>query len=200
MTQGKYIYSAENSIYFERTYKAYLAVRKLRNKSKTQLAPCEFGWVAEEILRLDPMYDRWQDDFRNKHNLTETEARVVIELIAKEIYEGDSSKNISSGENEIKKYLIDKNYRFEREKTFEGLISESALRFDFFLTDLNTVIEYNGIQHYQPVDWFGGVAGFEGTVKRDEIKRNWCRRSGIRMIEIRYDESVKEILEGVFNG
>ena len=96
--------------------------------------------------------------------------------------------------------LRTKQDKYTREKTFDGLASIASLRFDFFLEDFNTAIEYNGTQHYRPVDWFGGIEGFKGTVARDEIKRKWCSKNKIRLIEIGYNESVGECLDGFFNG
>ncbi len=40
-------------------------------------------------------------------------------------------------------------------------------RFDIFIKELNIAIEYNGIQHFQPIDFFGGKRRFsQNTIFR----------------------------------
>lgn len=66
-------------------------------------------------------------------------------------------------------------------------------RFDFFIPDLKIVIEYNGLQHYQPVALFGGEEQFLLRQKKDQEKVNYCQENNIRLIIFRYDQSNKEI-------
>ena len=48
-------------------------------------------------------------------------------------------------------------------------------------------IEFNGIQHYFPIDIFGGEEALDLNQKRDEIKRNYCEENGINFIVIKQD-------------
>ena len=43
----------------------------------------------------------------------------------------------------------------------------------FFLPQQNVFIEYNGEQHYHPIEHFGGVAIFEEQIKRDKSVREY---------------------------
>ena len=61
------------------------------------------------------------------------------------------------------------------------------LRCDFYLPDYNTVIEYNGLQHYEPISVFGGIDGLIQTQKRDLIKYDYLQANKIQLIIIRYD-------------
>lgn len=61
---------------------------------------------------------------------------------------------------------------------------------DIFLPEFGVAIEYQGEQHYRPIDIFGGAPGFAATVERDERKRRICSFAGIQLECIRYDESV----------
>lgn len=46
-------------------------------------------------------------------------------------------------------------------------------RLDIYFPEYNIAIEYQGKQHYEIVDWFGGQAGFEYSKERDcENERN----------------------------
>lgn len=63
-----------------------------------------------------------------------------------------------------------------------------ALPFDFYIPSMNTCIECQGKQHYEPVDYFGGKTQFELQNKLDRIKKNYCKTNGIRLLEIPYWE------------
>jgi hypothetical protein len=72
---------------------------------------------------------------------------------------------------------------------------KSKLKCDFYLVDYNIVVEYNGIQHYEPIELFGGVEGLMLTQKRDIFKYNYLQQNNIRLILIRYDlENVESYL------
>lgn len=61
---------------------------------------------------------------------------------------------------------------------------------DIFIPSLSIGIEYQGIQHYEPVEIFGGEEGFKGVVERDSRKRQLCADNGVELIYWRYDEPV----------
>ena len=63
---------------------------------------------------------------------------------------------------------------------------------DIFIPSLAAAIEYQGLQHYQPVDFFGGDEGYYDNRKRDAKKRMLCERKGIRLIYWRYDEPLTD--------
>ena len=48
------------------------------------------------------------------------------------------------------------------------------------------MIEYNGIQHYESLEIFGGVKAYEETVNRDNFKRKYLLSSNISILEIPY--------------
>ncbi len=68
--------------------------------------------------------------------------------------------------------------------------------FDFFLPDKNICIEYNGEQHYSPIDYFGGLDRLIIQRKRDRIKKTFCKTHNIRLITLHYKhKNIKIILE-----
>lgn len=67
------------------------------------------------------------------------------------------------------------------------------LPFDLYLPDFNTVIEYDGIQHFQGVEFWGGENSFETQQIRDKIKNQYCETHGIKMIRIPYTMNKEEI-------
>lgn len=56
--------------------------------------------------------------------------------------------------------------------------------FDIYFPDENIAIEYQGIQHYQPVDFFGGEEGFANNQERDERKRALCKKHSCKLIYV----------------
>ena len=85
--------------------------------------------------------------------------------------------NESQGEKEIAKILTEMNIPFERQKKFEDCKNKLPLPFDFYIPSLNLLIEYQGIQHFKPVDFFGGEKSFKEIIFRDKIKLQYCNRN-----------------------
>lgn len=106
--------------------------------------------------------------------------------------------NISHGEKEISDYLIDNSIFFIPQYTFDDCRYKKVLPFDFYLPDYNACIEYDGQQHFEQIDFFGGEEKFKKTIQRDEIKTNYCLVNNIRLLRISYDENVIEALERFF--
>jgi len=84
--------------------------------------------------------------------------------------------------NMLNKY----NIKYISQKTFPGCEYKKLLRFDFYLPDHNVAIEVNGRQHYEAVEFFGGLDSFEKSKIRDSIKRAYCKNKKINLIEIPY--------------
>ena len=94
----------------------------------------------------------------------------------------------SKGEDKIRDVLSSLKIDFIQQKVFDNLKYKTNLKFDFFLPDYNYCIEYNGIQHYKPVEYFGGEKQFKKQQERDNIKRQWCKDNNIKLIEIPYTD------------
>lgn len=96
--------------------------------------------------------------------------------------------SISLGEEKIKKLLEKYDIEYEIQKKFEQCVDIRQLRFDFYLPKYNACIEYDGIQHFQAVEHFGGEEYLKSTQKKDQIKNNFCKEAGIILIRISYRE------------
>lgn len=88
---------------------------------------------------------------------------------------------ISGGEAEIEKSLIKRNVRYVREKTFKSL---GRYRFDFYLLDYDYCIEFDGDQHYKPVEHWGGVTNYQKIKESDSIKEEFCEYREIGLLRI----------------
>ena len=106
----------------------------------------------------------------------------------------------SIGEQKIFYFLKKYNINFEKEKYFSDCKDQAMLPFDFYLKDYNTCIEFQGEQHYRPVDFSYTptkeskekvIKTFEGVQRRDHIKREYCKNKGINLLIITYQQMNK---------
>ena len=104
----------------------------------------------------------------------------------------------SKGERYIIGLLKKYNIEFEIQKMFDGCKDKNPLRFDLYLPESNTCIEYDGIQHFEPVDFANkgekwAMHHYEETKRRDEIKNVYCHKNTITLIRIPYYTEYKDI-------
>jgi hypothetical protein len=94
----------------------------------------------------------------------------------------------STGETTISNILESLNIEYITEYKFNDCIYKKKLPFDFYLPKFNICIEFNGKQHYEKIDFFGGGEYLKLIKKRDNIKRQYCKDNNITLIEIKYNE------------
>lgn len=58
---------------------------------------------------------------------------------------------------------------------------------DLYIPSLKVGIEYQGIQHYISVEFFGGEEGLSQRKELDEQKKRLCAEHGVKLIEWPYD-------------
>lgn len=109
------------------------------------------------------------------------------------------SESVSIFEVFISNILTDNNINFHREFGFDDCkgIGGKKLRFDFYLPNYNTLIEYDGAQHFKPIDYFGGKDAYNILKQNDEIKNEYCKLHKINLIRIPYflkENEVKNII------
>ena len=101
--------------------------------------------------------------------------------------------NESHGEREIERVLKGKCVKYTRQKKFDDCVYKRQLPFDFYISELNIAIEFDGQQHFVPVD-FGCQDNnkvqelFELTKKRDQIKNEYCLANAIKLVRIPYTD------------
>jgi hypothetical protein len=99
---------------------------------------------------------------------------------------------VSKGEEKIKNILVEKKINFQTQKIFKECRNIYPLRFDFYLLDYDLCIEYNGIQHYESLEFFGGDEKLRYTQNNDTIKSNYCKDNNIKLEIIRFDENIED--------
>lgn len=86
----------------------------------------------------------------------------------------------SKGEHIVMQVLQEYGLDYELHKSFEDCLSDIGhrLNFDFFVPFLNLLIECNGLQHYEPIDFFGGVERFQTQQRNDLLKLKYAESKG----------------------
>ena len=165
----------------EETKHSYEYVREYIEKFEYKLLSTKYKNENDKLLIQCPKGHIYKTNFRNfKHK----DNRCPI---CKE----------SKGERKIS-YVLDKlNIKYEPQYKFKNCKHKQMLPFDFYLSKYNICIEYQGQQHYEKIEYFGGEKKFNIQKERDEIKRNYCKDNNIRLIEIPYWEydNIEEILK-----
>lgn len=112
--------------------------------------------------------------------------------------------NGSKGELKIEGFLRENNIHHIREFSFADCRNILPLPFDFAVFDKNNSIEYliefDGKQHFEPIEFFGGMEGFKSTQLRDRIKNTYCKNNNIELVRISYweEDNISEILSDLF--
>ena len=111
----------------------------------------------------------------------------------------------SRGEIKIEDILNAAGVDFVEEYSFPDLVSSSGrpLRFDFCVFDdngdIDFLIEYQGIQHYQAKSKFGGYEGLRKQQFNDMRKRIYCEEHGIKLIAIPYTDEHRINYDYIFS-
>jgi hypothetical protein len=101
--------------------------------------------------------------------------------------------NIYKGEEKVGIWLNINNITYVYQ--YKVKIEDSYHYYDFYLPKYNTIIEYNGLQHYKPIKFFGGQKGFDYLQSRDKIKEQYCLDNDIKLIIISYKDNIEETLK-----
>lgn len=108
-------------------------------------------------------------------------------------------RTYSSKSKIISNILTKNNIKFIQEYTFDDCVYIKKLRFDYYIPSLNLCIEYDGEQHYMPIEYFGGEETFKKIQIRDKIKDEYCKTNNIRLIRIHYKNSKEYIYSIIEN-
>ena len=114
-------------------------------------------------------------------------------------------KKESKGESKVISTLNELGYNVNKQKSFDGCFGYGGkrycdkLKFDAYVIKndgTEVCVEYDGIQHFEPVEYFGGEDALKSLQERDLIKTNYCKENNIQLIRIPYweEKNIKPIL------
>ena len=118
-----------------------------------------------------------------KHKLSFTEIN----------HEAGFSKPKSAFQERVRMFLESRFENIEHEKTFSGLTGKTGhlLRVDFYIPEINTVVEADGSQHLYPNHPWGTHKN--GTVAEyDNLKNDFFEKEGICLVRIPYKRNLRE--------
>lgn len=105
----------------------------------------------------------------------------------------------SKGERKIAELLDSQNINYIKEKRFNNCVfpdNNYLARFDFYLPDYNTLLEYDGVQHFSVgKGYFDSPDKFKLTQEHDNFKNNWAKENGYTIIRIPYTQYDNLIIE-----
>lgn len=106
---------------------------------------------------------------------------------------------MSSGERSIRNYLDTNNIVYEMQKTFPNFKNKNSYyKYDFYISNKNILIEYDGEQHHRAVF---GPKELMRVQTNDKIKDNYALKNNIKLIRIPYfkKSEINQILDKLFN-
>lgn len=172
----------------------------------------DHNWFIEELKKYNPNYKNIEIvgnytgvnhkiQCRCKKCSYEWETK-ASRLIDKRGGSGCPLCNQSKGEIIVYNYLLKHRIDFEQQKDFPNLLGVSGfpLSYDFYIPSKNLLIEVNGLQHYSPVKYFGGIKKFNIQKEHDKRKRLYAQNNGYRLLEIKccdssYFENINKTLQ-----
>lgn len=166
--------------------------------------------VGSEYILVGEYFDA-NSEVTIKHNINDCNRE--FDIVARLLFRNEQrcpycNSKISKGEKRILQFLQENKMNFKTQYQFEDCKNIYELKFDFVIFDknneLNYLIEYDGKQHYMPIDFAGkgeewAEDQFIETKKRDQIKNDYCKNKNIPLLRIPYweYENIEEILNNL---
>ena len=130
--------------------------------------------------------------------LCKCECGTLVEVIGKNLLNGNTQScgcTVSRGELQVREILNRYHIKFTTQKVYSDLITVRGgnPRFDFAILDncyeVVGLIEYQGIQHYKNT----GIGEMQRE-ETDQLKRDYCAKHKIPLLEIPYNQNAEELL------
>lgn len=105
----------------------------------------------------------------------------------------------SSGELKIAEILLNYNIEFKEQYRIKEFNLSAPFDFAIFQDgQLCGLIEYDGKQHFSPIDYFGGEETLKIQQERDQKKNKWCKENNINLLRIPYTDYNKIDINYIF--
>jgi very-short-patch-repair endonuclease len=161
-------------------------------------------FIIESIIIHNNKYSYEMTNYKNNRNkvIIECPEHGFFEQNPKDHLKGHGCpkcSNHSKGEEKIEKILNNLGIYFIREYKFDDCLSinKNKLPFDFYLPDFNTIIEFDGRQHFEPVSVFGGEEYYNILKENDKIRNEWCLMKKINLIRVSYLDDFKSLIDNL---
>ena len=143
-------------------------------------------WEADEKKQRK---ERWDNYVKQKSLISEIKCGIKQEFGLYTFSNKWKSQN-KLYEN-CKSLLKEKEIKVFREFPHSGLKNQN-LDVYFNINGQEFGIEYQGEQHYKPINFFGGEKSFKYRKRLDSLKRRRCKKAGVNLIEFKYNEAINK--------
>lgn len=172
-------------------------------KAHTQYSKGTLKFIDEARRIHGDLYDYSLSKYYNIHSKVKIICKEhgVFEIAALSHLDGSGCPLCKEpmGEQKIRLYFEKHRVLFIRQYAIE--YNGNKYRCDFYVPSKNLIIEYNGMQHYKPVERFGGAKKFRAQKQRDINVRDYCKHNNIKLLEITYLQYpiIEQILDIIFS-
>ncbi|MGN0273198.1 MAG: hypothetical protein ACI4DT_00235 [Chordicoccus sp.] len=169
----------------------------------SQTSSGQFLLRCNRVVRLEremAHLNEYKEEYRNLRSIRDPELKKILTAYHRKIsdyrqavYEGLVASGHASARwvSEQKAYQIvrglypDAKFQYEPEWLY-------GQHLDIYVPELHMAIEYQGKQHYEPVEFFGGAEGLKGRKMYDRRKRIRCEQHGVTLVRWDYDKPLTE--------
>ncbi len=185
-----------------------IRAQNIKDNSSHSCGKCrELELVGKKFGQLKVVDTFYKINSRNKNDLwckCICDCGKELDVIAKNLTRKKSPQiscgciKTSKGQFLIENWLKDNNIFFTTEENFNKndelrTGKWSYLRYDIYIPQKNIIIEYDGIQHFEPVEMWGGEKTLKETQAHDNLKNQWANEHGIQLVRFNYKHSNEDI-------
>lgn len=155
---------------------------KYKNNTFEKIKPEYPTGYEKDFIEKKKKYYEMNNKYKEKLNSYESS---ILEIIINNDYYIPKWKSESDLYILIKKYYDDAIFQYRA-----PWLGQQSI--DVYIPSLKIGFEYQGEQHFKPIDFFGGKASFEENIKRDNRKKSLCDTNNICLIYWNYNELVND--------
>ncbi|EJN56915.1 hypothetical protein HSB1_47320 [Halogranum salarium B-1] len=155
-----------------------------------------FREARKPYEEMDPLPDDETEELEELQEQLQAQRKGIMDTVENEVRKafGHYKKGNRWTSETILYQLVESNYPDHTIKRHYRPAFLDGLELDIYLVEAEVGIEYQGIQHYEPVDHWGGEEGLEKRQERDEKKKRLCKEHGIELVCIRHDQELTDAL------
>ncbi|MFC7020433.1 MULTISPECIES: hypothetical protein [Haloarcula] len=152
--------------------------------------------VREPYEEMDPLPGDEAEEFAELQDQLQAERKEIMDSVENEVRQafGHYKKGNRWTSETILYQLVESNYPEHTIKRHYRPDFLDGLELDIFLEEADVGIEYQGIQHYEAVDHWGGEEGLKQRQERDQKKKELCDEHSIDLVCIRHDQELTDAL------
>jgi hypothetical protein len=163
----------------------------------------QFLLRCNRVVRLEremAHLNEYKEEYRNLRSIRDPELRRILTAYHKKINDYRQSvyeELVASGNASARWVSEQKAYQIVRRLYPDAKFQYEpdwlrGQHLDIYVPELHLAIEYQGKQHYEPVEFFGGAEGLKERKMYDRRKRIRCGQHGVTLVRWDYDKPLTE--------